>query len=160
MMPTPYRSSNDLFSPLFEEFVAPLARMSRMDGMLRVPEADVIERENEIRVVVELPGLDPEEVDLSLENNVLSITGEKREERREGDEKSRYHLSERRYGKFTRSFVLPREVDAESIRASFDNGVLTITIPKSEKARRRRIEIAGGQGQPREVEATTSTEKR
>lgn len=160
MMPTPYRSSNDLFSPLFEEFVAPLARMNRMDGMLRVPEADVIERENEIRVVVELPGLDPEDVDLSLENNVLSITGEKREERKEGDEKSRYHLSERRYGKFTRSFVLPREVDAESIRASFDNGVLTITIPKSEKARRRRIEIAGGQSRPREVEATTSGEKR
>lgn len=160
MMPTPYRSSNDLFSPLFEEFVAPLARMNRMDGMLRVPDADVVERENEIRVVVELPGLGPEDVDLSLENNVLSITGEKREERREGDEKSRYHLSERRYGKFTRSFVLPREVDAESIRASFDNGVLTITIPKSEKARRRRIEIAGGQGRPREVEATTSGEKR
>ena len=70
------------------------------------------------------------------------LVPEKREERTEGQE-GRYHLAERRWGTFTRSFVLPRDVDADNIQASFEDGVLTVSIPKSEKARRRKIDVGG-----------------
>lgn len=93
-----------------------------------------------------MPGLKRNNIDIDLENNVLTIRGEKREERVEGEQGERYHLAEHRYGTFTRSFVLPRDVDSENIQADFNDGVLTVTIPKSEKARRRRIEIGGSEG--------------
>jgi HSP20 family protein len=138
-----YQPSTDLFRPFFDDMLTPFGRMG---SSMRVPDTDVVEGENEIRVVCELPGMSAEEVDLGLENNVLTISGEKREEREEGGETDNYHLSERRWGRFSRSFVLPREVNQDQIRAHFENGVLTVTIPKSEKARRRRIEIRGGNG--------------
>jgi HSP20 family protein len=144
---TRYQPSTELFRPFFEDFMAPLGRGG---SSMRVPDTDVIEIENEIRVVCELPGMDPENIDLSLENNVLTISGEKSEEREEGGENETYHLTERRWGRFSRSFVLPREVEQEAIRANFKDGVLEVTIPKSEKARRRRIRI-NGEGASREV---------
>jgi HSP20 family protein len=117
-------------------------------SLMRAPETDVMETEKEIRVVTEMPGLKRDNIEIDVENNVLTIRGEKREERTEG-EQGRWHLAERRYGTFSRSFVLPRDVDSENIQASFQDGVLTVTVPKSEKARRRRIEIGamGGQQQ-------------
>ena len=138
MVLTRYSPTADLFTPLFEDFLAPFRRMG---GLVRMPEADVVETENHIQVLLELPGMKPEDIELSLENNVLTVSGEKQEERNEGDETRTYHLSERRWGRFSRSFVLPREVDPDKIEARFENGVLTITVPKTEKARRRRIEI-------------------
>ena len=146
---TPYRPSTDLFRSLFDDMLAPSGGWGgRMSEMMRVPEADVVESENEIRVVVELPGMKPENIELDVENNVLTIGGHKQEEQRNGDDT--WHLSERRYGKFSRSFVLPRDVDQEGIQARFDNGVLAVAIPKSEKARRRRIEVQA-EGSRREI---------
>lgn len=92
-------------------------------------------------------------MELSLENNVLTISGEKHEEPEEGGDSETFHLSERRWGRFSRSFVLPREVDQERINASFEDGVLTVSIPKSEKARRRKIEIGAEGGNGGGVEA-------
>lgn len=120
------------------------------NSLMRAPETDVVETEHNIRVITEMPGLKRDNIDIDVENNVLTIRGEKREERNEGEE-GKYHLAERRYGTFTRSFVLPRDVDSENIEANFEDGVLNITIPKSEKARRRRIEIGGASGNSREV---------
>lgn len=111
-------------------------------GLMRAPETDVVETEREIRVQTEMPGLTRDNIDIDVENNVLTIRGEKQEQRTEGEE-GKFHIAERRCGTFTRSFVLPPDVDAEQIQAGFENGVLTVTIPKSEKARRRRIEIGG-----------------
>jgi HSP20 family protein len=123
-----------------------LANGSRSGGnLMRAPETDVVESEREIRVQVEMPGLKRENIEVDVENNVLTIRGEKREERTEGQE-GRYHLAERRYGTFARSFVLPRDVDAERIQASFEDGVLCVTIPKSEKARRRKIDVGAANG--------------
>lgn len=153
-------TTNDLWSPLWENFFGPAAGGSRMSSLLRAPAADVIETEHDIRVVAEMPGLKPENVDVSLEGNVLTLNGEKREERTEGDENDRYHLSERRYGQFSRSFVLPRDVEQDQIEARFENGVLSVTIPKSEKARRRRIEIQSGGNGSRQVEATSGGSNR
>ena len=114
-------------------------------NLMRAPETDVVETEREIRVCVEMPGLKRDNIEVDVENNVLTIRGEKREERTEGQE-GRYHLAERRYGTFARSFVLPRDVDAEGIQAAFEDGVLTVRIPKSEKARRRKIDIGANAG--------------
>ena len=130
------------FDQLFDTFFGNGGRAANGNSLMRAPETDVLETEREIRVITEMPGLRRENIDIDIENNVLTIRGEKREERTEG-EKGRWHLAERRYGTFTRSFVLPRDVDAEDIQASFQDGVLTVTVPKSEKARRRRIEIGG-----------------
>jgi HSP20 family protein len=118
-------------------------------SLMRAPETDVVETEREIRVQVEMPGLKRENIEVDVENNVLTIRGEKREERTEGQD-GRYHLAERRWGTFARSFVLPRDVDADAIQAAFENGVLSVSIPKSEKARRRKIEV-GGTAQPQEL---------
>jgi HSP20 family protein len=143
---TRYNPATDLFRPFFDDIMTPFGRMG---SSMRVPDTDVIEEENEIRVVCELPGMKTEEVELSLENNVLTISGEKTEKREQGAGET-YHLSERRWGRFSRSFVLPREVDQERIEASFENGVLTVTIPKSEKARRRKIAIHGTNEAPQD----------
>jgi HSP20 family protein len=136
------------FDQLFDSFFGNTGRAANGNSLMRAPETDVVETEKEIRVVTEMPGLKRENIEIDVENNVLTIRGEKREERTEG-EQGRWHLAERRYGTFSRSFVLPRDVDAENIQAGFQDGVLTVTVPKSEKARRRRIEIGamGGQQQ-------------
>jgi len=146
------------FDQLFDSFFGNTAgRAANGNSLMRAPETDVVETEKEIRVVTEMPGLKRDNIEIDVENNVLTIRGEKREERTEG-EQGRWHLAERRYGTFSRSFVLPRDVDAENIQASFQDGVLTVTVPKSEKARRRRIEIGamdGGQQQLSEQSGET-----
>jgi HSP20 family protein len=142
---TPYRPATELFRPFFDDVLGSTRGWGgRMSDLLRVPEADVQETENELRVTVEIPGMKPEDIDLDLENNVLTISGEKNQTSEEEGEGNTWHLSERRYGKFTRSFVLPRDLEADRIDARYDNGVLRVTIPKSERARRRRIEIHNG----------------
>jgi HSP20 family protein len=144
---TSYRPTNDPFASLLADLVGPSDRM----GSLMRASADVMEKEDEIRVLMEMPGMKAENVEIELENNVLTISGEKKEERTEGDEQERYHLSERRYGHVSRSFVLPREVEQEQIQAHFEDGVLTVRIPKSEKARRRRIEVRNGNDGKKEI---------
>lgn len=150
----PYRTSTDIFRPFFDDLFAN-ADPGRMGGLMRAPLADVVETETEIKVIAEMPGLTPSDLQLDIENNVLTIAGEKQEERRsDSDGKSKWHLTERRYGQFSRSFVLPRDVDQEGIQASFENGILTVVIPKSERARRRRIEVKGDRG-PTEVRSSS-----
>lgn len=143
MSSTQYQPNVDLFGRLLEDFpFRPLTQGDRMRNLLRTPDADVVETENDIMVLLDAPGMRPEDIEISLENNLLTVSGERRPEWREAEElRFTWHLSERRYGKFSRSFVLPRDADADRIQARFDNGVLSIAVPKSEKARRRRIEI-------------------
>lgn len=139
---TPYRY-DDSFDRLLGNLMGMNAGGTRSGGgLMRAPETDVVETEREIRVITEMPGLKRDNIEIDVENNVLTVRGEKREERTEGEE-GRFHLAERRYGTFTRSFVLPRDVDSERIDARFEDGVLTVIIPKSERARRRRIEVQG-----------------
>jgi HSP20 family protein len=100
---------------------------------------DVSEDENSLRITMELPGVDPNDVRLSLENNVLTIRGEKRQQQDENNE--RIHRFERTYGMFERTFVLPNTVDSERIEARYENGVLFVTIPKAERAKPREIRV-------------------
>jgi HSP20 family protein len=105
------------------------------------PAVDVIETDKGYRIKAELPGLDEKDVDVSLSGDTLTIKGEKSEskEEKEGD----YHLSERRYGSFQRSFYVPEGVDRDNISAKFEKGVLVIELPRSAEAtqQRKKIEI-------------------
>ncbi len=103
------------------------------------PACDVFEGKDAVKIVAELPGVRPEDVKLSLEHNVLTIRGEKKQEAEEQSE--RVHRYERSYGAFERSFALPSTVDPEKIHAGYQNGVLTVTVPKAERARPREISI-------------------
>lgn len=106
------------------------------------PSVDVKESDAEVTVCAELPGIDPKDVELTLENGVLTIRGQKREEK-EDKEGENVISREIRYGSFSRSMALPGEVNAEEARASFDKGVLKITVPKAPGSRPTRVPIAG-----------------
>jgi HSP20 family protein len=103
---------------------------------------DIFEDANTVKIVAEIPGVRPEELKLSLENNLLTIRGEKRQEAEERNE--RVHRYERSYGSFERTFALPQTVDPDQIKATHENGVLTVTLPKVEKARPREIPVHSG----------------
>lgn len=105
-----------------------------------MPAADVREDDKAIDIDIELAGINPDDVDISVENGILTVSGEKRTERKEGEE-GRYHSVERRYGSFVRSFQLPQGVDESKITANFDSGLLTIDIPKTALPQPRRIQI-------------------
>lgn len=109
------------------------------------PAVDVREDEKELTILAELPGLKQDDVEVTCDNGVLTIRGEKSEERKEGDDR-RYHLVERTYGSFTRSFQLPQAVDESKIEGSFENGVLTVRIPKAALPQPKRIQINTGSG--------------
>ena len=104
-----------------------------------VPAVDIFERGEETVVRAELPDVRKEDLDLKVENNVLTVRGEKR--RDETVEQENYHRSERHYGSFTRSFKLPSTVDTSRIQARYENGVLEIVVPKAEEAKPKQIEV-------------------
>ena len=104
-----------------------------------VPAVDVFEDKESLKIVAELPGLKPEDVKITMENNTLTLRGEKKQIAEEKTE--RVHRYERTYGSFERAFALPTTVDPEKIMASYANGILTITIPKAERARPREIPV-------------------
>ena len=108
-----------------------------------VPPTDVVELDDKLVVTAELPGLEKKDVEITIDDGVLSIRGEKLEERKAENGK-KYHVFERSYGSFQRSFVLPRGVDAEKVTAEFDKGVLKVFLPKTAEAtvKGRKVEIA------------------
>jgi len=123
----------------FEEFAG-------RRGSSWMPAVDVRENQREISLDLELPGIKPEDVEVNVENGVLTVSGEKRADRKE-DEEGRYHLVERSYGSFMRSFTLPQGVDEQQISADFDEGVLHVRIPKEALPQPRRIQVGRGQEQ-------------
>ena len=104
-----------------------------------LPPVDIFEDDNTLKIVAEVPGVIPEDVKISLENNVLSIRGEKKQVAEEQTE--RVHRYERTYGSFERTFTLPATIDADRIEASYNSGVLTVSLPKVERARPREIRV-------------------
>ena len=105
---------------------------------------DISEDVNSLQITLEVPGVRPEDVKISLENNLLTVRGEKRQEAEERNE--RVHRYERSYGTFERSFALPNTVDPDNISAKYENGILRISIPKSERARPREIPVSASSG--------------
>jgi HSP20 family protein len=105
-------------------------------------EVDVREDDDHFYFVAELPGLNKDDVEVTLEDGVLTISGEKKDDRKE--EKNGYHLRERRHGKFSRSFRLPTEVDPNKVGAQLKDGLLTVTLHKAEAIKPRTIEVKAG----------------
>ena len=135
----------DMFREAFEDFfrswLAPTARGGERKGLRFSPDVDVTETDEDYRVSLELPGLTKDEIDISLEEGALSISGEKKEEERE--EKENFVRVERSYGSFSRRIPLPAGVDEGGVEASYKDGILRVRLPKSAETRGRRIEIRG-----------------
>ena len=148
---TTWKPRND-FMPLrdFERMTREMDRFwdSFLEGGLRkrgektdewFPALDISETKNDIVVKTEIPGLDQKDIDISLSDGVLTIKGEKKQEKE--SEKENYHLVERSYGTFIRSVRLPQEVQSNKINASYKNGVLKVTLPKSAETKKKEIKI-------------------
>jgi len=108
-------------------------------GQVYLP-IDVIEKENEFLVKANIAGFDPEKIEITYTNNILTIKGEVKEEK-ESKEEGRYHLRERRYGSFCRSISMPGMINNNKIAAETENGILTLVLPKTEEAQPKRIEV-------------------
>jgi HSP20 family protein len=112
----------------------------RAAGIAIAPAVDVVEKDKEYEITAELPGLDEKNIELKLSNGVLTLKGEKKEEKEQRDKD--YYMSERRYGSFLRSFQVPEGVDSAKIEASFSKGVLTVKLPKTAEAQKSEKTIA------------------
>jgi HSP20 family protein len=123
---------------LDEDFLRPLGMWER-SGQTNNLALDVAEKEDAYVVKASLPGVNPDEVEVTLTDNVLTIRGETKEDKEIKQEN--YHLRERRFGSFARSVTLPNPVNADQIEAINENGVLTLTLPKAESVKPRKIEV-------------------
>jgi HSP20 family protein len=150
----PFRDLRTLQDEMNRLFSGTFSRGSQ-DEVLRgawSPSVDIFENKNEIVLEAELPGMSAEDVNISIENNVLTLHGERKFEKK--DEGDNFHRVERSYGSFTRSFTLPPTVSSENANAEFNNGVLRLTLAKREEAKPRRIEInaTGGTSQAKTID--------
>ena len=135
---TPRNRSLFPFAPFWDDFMRTMPASGGVEPKLR-PALDVEETDEAIKISIELPGLTKDEVNVSIEDGVLTVSGEKTT--RSENEDSSYHIIERSYGSFARSLSLPTHVSAENAAAKFEHGVLTITLPKQEQAKPKRLEI-------------------
>lgn len=143
-----HQSMNDLFDNFFTEFEegvrGPLTgRLARQGGLL-APTVDVSETDDEVTVTADLPGLTEKEVEVTLDRDLVTIRGSRKEEREE--KKKNYHLMERSYGEFHRVIPLPEGIDKDKAKATFKNGVLKLALPKLPEAKteRRQIDVKAG----------------
>ncbi len=141
----PFRMFQNRPARLFEEPLAafrpflPLATEENWPLAAWTPLCDIYETDKELVLKVELPDVKKEDVDVTLENNVLTLRGERKFE--DKTQRENYHRVERQYGEFMRSFTIPTFVDATKINAEFKDGVLTVTLPKHEEARPKQISV-------------------
>lgn len=139
-------------NPLFTELSGVTNRLNRLFGRDDLwegetpmgpvdwaPAVDIVESDHNILIKAELPGVEPKDVSLSLDNNVLTLRGERHSEREINREN--YHRMERASGSFSRSFTIPGSIDSDRVTAQFKNGLLTITLPKKENSTGRHIQI-------------------
>lgn len=154
----PFRDLRTLQEEVNRLFSTNLTRAFGDEGIGRgawAPSVDIYENKDQIVLEAELPGMKQDEFDLSIENNVITLRGERKFEKTE--ETDNYHRVERSYGSFTRSFTLPQTVSAEGATAEYNNGVLRVTLPKREETKARRIQVTGaGAGSTQKTIETTS----
>jgi len=156
----PFRDLRSLQEEVNRLFTGNMARSFDEEGIARgswSPSVDIYENKDQIVLEAELPGMKREDFDLSVENNTITLRGERHFEKK--DETDNYHRVERAYGSFTRSFTLPNTVTAEGATAEYTNGVLRVTLPKREDTKARRIEIKTNGAEPKTIEAKAETSK-
>jgi HSP20 family protein len=136
------RGMNRLFDDMFRGSGMPMASETQESGMI-MPQVNVSETDNEIRITVELPGVAEKDVDVTLDDDVLTIRGEKRFEKKE--DKENYHVVERSFGRFQRSLRVPHSIKADQVQAQVENGVLTVILPKNAaEEKTRHIQVRSG----------------
>jgi HSP20 family protein len=138
----PFRGATtlqDQVSPLFNDV---FERQGESSLTAWAPAVDIYETEHELVVKGDLPDIDPKDLDIRVENNILTIRGERKFEKKVNEEN--YLRVERAYGSFARSFSLANTVNSEAIKADYQNGVLTLTIPKKEEAKPKQIKVTVG----------------
>ena len=138
----PFRSTSGLESQVSSLFNELFDRSQESNLTSWAPAVDIFENEHELVVKADLPDVKPEELDIRVENNILTIRGERKFEKKV-DEKN-YLRVERSYGSFARSFALANTVNSEAIKADYKDGVLTLTIPKREEAKPKQIKVSVG----------------
>lgn len=140
----PFRDLRSLQEEVNRLFSTNLTRGFGEEGIGRGawnPSVDIYENKDQIVLEAELPGMNRDDFELTVENNVITLRGERQFEKK--DETDNYHRVERSYGSFTRSFTLPQTVSTEGANAEYRNGVLRVTLPKRQETKARRIEIGG-----------------
>lgn len=149
----PFRELRNLQDEMTRLFagVAPRGGEEMTSGTW-LPNVDIYEDKDRLVLEADLPGMKREDFDISVENNVITLRGERKFEKKvEGDN---YHRVERSYGSFTRSFTLPQTVTADGATAEFEDGILRVSLPKREETKARKIEITGlGASAPKAIEA-------
>jgi HSP20 family protein len=133
-------AAREPFLRLFDTFLSTETERENLGGASWTPAVNVEETEAAYRIEAELPGLTNDDIHITLEDNVLRLSGERKLDTTV--KKENFHRIERPYGSFSRSFSLPQQVDGDKVQAAFSNGVLTVLVPKAEQARSRRIEIS------------------
>ena len=130
---------NRLFDGAFNDFLAPVGESEAYSTRAWMPPVDIRETEGELVLSAELPGLAKKDIEITVEDHVLTLSGERTFEK--DVERENYHRLERSYGKFSRSFSLPRNVRTDKVNATFADGVLHIALPKTEESKPRKIDI-------------------
>ncbi len=133
---------NEVRNPfdLFEQFTDdPLWKKPARWNRFQAPSLDLSETDEDYLIEMEIPGMEPDDLDITLSENTLTVKGEK--EQKETDEDRDYHRTERRYGTFTRQVHLPDSVNEEDVDAEYARGILRLTVPKAKQASRRQIEV-------------------
>src|SRR5947209_12538244 len=154
----PFRDVNSLNNTLNRLFQSNLDTNRGSDELLTsgtfVPAVDIYENEHNITLKLEVPGVNQNDIDIRLENNTLTVRGERKFETEEKEEN--FHRIERRYGSFSRSFTLPNSVDPENVKADYRDGVLNVQLAKKAEAKPKQIKISvsSAQKEPKQVKGT------
>ena len=135
----------DRMNRLFQDSFGTAGREDALTTSSFVPPVDIYEDEQNIVLKLEVPGIEQKDIDVRMENNTLTVRGERKFEKEEKEEN--FHRVERRYGSFYRAFTLPNTVDAENVHAEYDNGVLKIKLAKKAEAKPKQIKVNVGTGQ-------------
>ena len=143
---------------IFNDFARPDGEQESLGMGNFIPPVDVYEDEHTLALKLEVPGIKQEDLDVRVENQTLTVKGERKFEKNEKEEN--FHRIERRYGTFARTFTLPQTVDTNAPKASYEHGVLTISLPKKEAAKPKQVKVEIGSGaaaaQPKQMEGKTA----
>ena len=139
-----FSTLQDRMNRLFRESYNDAGRDESLTTSSFAPAVDVYEDEHKVALKIEVPGIEEKDIDVRVENNTLTVQGERKIEKEEKEEN--YRRVERQYGSFTRTFTLPQTVDTENVSASYDKGVLNITLPKKAEAKPKQIKVNVGSG--------------
>jgi len=137
-----FSTLQDRMNRLFRDSYGPEGREESLTSSTFAPPVDVYEDEHNVTLKIEVPGIDEKDIDVRIENNVLTVHGERKFEKEEKEEN--FRRVERQYGSFTRTFTLPNTVDSEKVSANYDKGILKIALPKKAEAKPKQIKVNVG----------------